>query len=78
MRLEYDPSADAAYVELDDDRTVDWTHELDQNRFVDYAEDDRVLGYEFLNVSRGVDLADLPDRDVLSQLFQAHNIRILV
>jgi YD repeat-containing protein len=77
MMLEYDPTADAAYVELSG-RPVDRTDELDQDRMVDYDADGRVVGYEFLNVSRGVELRDLPHRDELAGLFEGRNIRVLV
>lgn len=77
MMLEYDPAADAAYVELSD-RAVDHTGELDEDRMVDYDADGGVVGYEFLNVSRGVELRDLPHREQLPPLFEGRNIHVLV
>jgi uncharacterized protein YuzE len=77
MMLEYDPAADAVYVELSD-RPVDHTDELDADRMVDYDAAGEVVGYEFLNVSRGVELRDLPHRDALAGLFEGRNFRVLV
>jgi uncharacterized protein YuzE len=74
MRLKYDPIADAAYVEVHGPvlpGAVDLTEPLDQDRLLDYDADDRVIGYEFLNVRRyGVRLDDLEHREDLSRLFR--------
>ena len=77
MMLEYDPAADAAYVEFSD-RPIDRTGQFDQDRIVDYDAEDGIVGYDFLNVSRGVDLSDLPHQDELARLFADRNIRIFV
>jgi hypothetical protein len=39
-------------------------------RGIDYDAEGRILGYEFLNVSRGVDLSGLPHRGELAVLFE--------
>ncbi len=81
MKLKYDPRADAAYVTVGADIVpgqIDFTERRGQDRMIDYAADDSVLGYEFLNVSRGVDLSDLPHREELAELFAKQNIRVLV
>ena len=74
MKLEYDPQVDAAYVEvvgLIGPGDTDYTERLDQDRNVDYDADERILGYEFLNVRRyGVRLDDLEHRDGLARLFR--------
>jgi uncharacterized protein YuzE len=75
MRLTYDERVDAAYVTVgraERDGTIDYTERLDQDRNVDYDADDRIVGYEFLNVRRfGVRLDDLPNRMELAELFRA-------
>lgn len=76
MKWEYDASADAGYVEISD-QLVDRTERLDWDRMVDYDAEGRVLGYEFLNVSKGVDLSDLPHREALATVFAAHDVRVL-
>lgn len=77
MTLELDRRADAAYVVIHDG-TVASTRKLDSQRVVDYDAKGEVLGIEFLAISRGVDLADLPYSSELARLFDEHNIRILI
>lgn len=76
MMLRYDPDADAAYAYTagpippgDVDRTEDVSRGGQYERGIDYDAAGRILGYEFLNVSRGVDLEGLPHRDELADLF---------
>ena len=74
MKFSYDAQVDAAYIEVA--RPVPTgggvtTEELDQDRNVDYGADDRIVGYEFLNVRRyGVRLDDLEHREQLAGLFR--------
>jgi uncharacterized protein YuzE len=80
MKFRYDPSVDAGYVTVGADiepGTIDYTERLGPDRFVDYDAEDRVLGYEFLNVRRGVDLSDLPHADELAAVFKAHGFRVM-
>ena len=80
MRIEHDPRADAAYVTVGADveaGQIDATERMGPDRHVDYDAEDRVLGYEFLNVSRGVDVSDLPHRDELAAAFKARGFRVL-
>jgi uncharacterized protein YuzE len=76
MKLRFDPEADAAYVYVAGpiadggvDRTEDVSRGGQYERGIDYDAAGRILGYEFLNVSRGVDLAGLPHREQLAELF---------
>ena len=71
----YSPTADAGYARVAEGR-VDRTERLDQDRMVDYDAEGRILGYEFLNVSFGVDLSGLAHREALARLFEAHGIRV--
>jgi uncharacterized protein YuzE len=75
MTVELDTKADAAYARAAD-RPVASTKELDPQRVVDYDSDGEIVGIEFLTVSRGVDLTDLPYRDELSRFFDEHHIRV--
>ena len=74
MKLEYDEQVDAAYVYTAGPIPlggVDATERLDQDRNVDYDSNDRIVGYEFLNVRRyGVRLDDLEHRKQLAGLFR--------
>jgi uncharacterized protein YuzE len=73
IRFEHDTVADAVYVRLAT-RPVARTGELDSQRTVDYDKRDEVIGIEFLAVSRGVDLRNLPYRAELEQYFREHHI----
>ena len=57
----YDPDADALYVHLIDAEVARSTS-LDDLRIIDHSADHRVIGVEFLGVSGGVDLEDIPHR----------------
>jgi uncharacterized protein YuzE len=57
--VDYSRAGDAAYVKLARRRIVR-TEEIDDNRSVDYDKAGNVIGVEFLGVSEGVDLDDLP------------------
>jgi uncharacterized protein YuzE len=69
MRLEYDPQGDIAYIHVapDANATVDHTERVggseEYQRGIDYDDDGRIVGYEFMNASRGLDLDSLPHRD---------------
>ena len=86
MMLEYDREADAAYVVLTPRpipdggvvRTEDVSRHGYYERGIDYDAEGNIVGYEFLNVSRDVDLADLPHRDELASVFAGvRGIRVL-
>jgi len=59
---EFSPEADAVYVYLGDEAVAS-TEQLDDHRMVDYSADGKVVGVEFLGVSAGVDLSDIPCRE---------------
>ncbi|MFN8635338.1 MAG: DUF2283 domain-containing protein [Chloroflexota bacterium] len=73
MMVRYDPDVDALYVMLAD-APVEYTDDVSLGQFyergIDYASDGSVRGYEFLNVSRGVNLDGLPHQDALMELFE--------
>jgi uncharacterized protein YuzE len=66
LRVEYNQEADAIYVWL---RELPYAFgvDLDHARHIDYAEDEKPIGIELLNVSRGVNLGDLPERAALRE-----------
>jgi uncharacterized protein YuzE len=49
--VEYDPEADAAYVRLSEDKTVDQTVEFDEDVQADLDADGNVVGIEILHFS---------------------------
>lgn len=80
MELKIDPAVDAARVRVAKG-TYAYTADVSRGRYyergIDYDAEDHILGYEFLNVSKGVDLSDLPHRDALAALFAERGVRIL-
>jgi uncharacterized protein YuzE len=51
MKLEFDPEADAAYLELMDS-TVEKSKEIQPGIIVDYDAEGQVVGIEILSVSK--------------------------
>ena len=80
MDFRYDPSADALYVQFCD-RTAAYTDNISRadryDRGVDYSDDDTPVGVEFLYVSQGVDLTDVPRANEIAPLLREHQIREL-
>ena len=84
----YSPTADALYIRFND-RRIAYTDNISRRgyyeRGVDYADDDTPVGadddspvgVEFLNVSRGVDLTDVPHAEEIARLLREHQIREL-
>ncbi len=68
MTIEHDPTSDAAYIHLRPDVAYAFGEDLDTARHIDYGADQRPLGVELLNVSAGVNLADLPEPDEIARL----------
>jgi uncharacterized protein YuzE len=64
---EYDEEADVLYVTLLDE-DVENTVELDDLRMVDYTENGRVVGVEFISPSAGIDLHDIPFADIVEKV----------
>jgi uncharacterized protein YuzE len=77
MRLEYDSEADAVYIWLREDMARAFGLDLDSSRYVDFGPDERAIGVELLHVSRGVDTAALPGREIIEVLLRRHHIRVL-
>lgn len=76
-RLEYDPEADALYIYLHEEVPFDHTTTaLDRSCNVDYGANDEPLGVEFWNVSKGVDVNNVPERDTVLRLLEAHHFKV--
>lgn len=75
-RMTYNKDADATYIYLREGMAVARTRNLDGARLVDYAEDGEPIGIELLDVSEGVNLDDLPSRDIVSLLLEQHDIKV--
>lgn len=63
----FSQGADAIYVYLTWGRSAK-ARVIDDFRLVDYARDGSLIGVRFLNVSRGVDLNGVPERDRVASL----------
>ena len=72
----YDEEADAIYIRLSD-KDYSYGEELDRERRVDYAADGAPIGVEFLCVSTGVDLRDLPEQKTIAELLAQHRVKVL-
>jgi uncharacterized protein YuzE len=79
MRLEYDPRGDIAYIHVAPDAnvTVDHTERIGESeeyeRGIDFDADGGIVGYEFMNASRGLDLRGLPHRDEIAAFIAGVN-----
>jgi uncharacterized protein YuzE len=67
MKLKYDRVADAIYIYLTD-HAFGHTKELDSCRRIDYDTEGAPSGIEFLCVSKGVNLRNLPFRNEIERL----------
>jgi uncharacterized protein YuzE len=72
---EYHETADAIYVSRSD-AEVQRTRSLDDRRMIDLSEDGGVVGVEFLDVSGGVDLSEIPFRHEVERLLSDFHFRI--
>jgi uncharacterized protein YuzE len=76
LRLDYDREADAAYVWLRPGRQYAFGEDLDSDRRVDYGLDGEPIGVELLNVSKGVNLDDLPEPERMAILLREQAIEV--
>jgi uncharacterized protein YuzE len=76
--VRYDPEADALYVQLSEG-AIAKTTSLGDLRLIDWDDDGGVVGVEFLGVSEGIDLHDLPFAQTIERAIgdSGHPIRIL-
>ncbi len=72
----HDREADALYVRLREGRAAR-TEELDDFRNVDYGEDGRPIGVEFLAVSRGIDLHGVPEAAAVAAALRGMPVSVL-
>ncbi len=76
-RLEYDPEADALYIYLRDvARVAMCKARIDISRVIDYDEKGEPLGVEFWNVSGGLNLDDVPERETVTRLLEEHHFKV--
>ena len=72
---EYHETADAVYVYLSD-AEARRTRSLDDRRMIDLSKDGGVVGVEFLDVSGGVDLSEIPFKHEVERLLSDFHFRV--
>ncbi len=75
MRVGYDERANAVYVYLRD-APYAYGKSLDDARHIDYSADGRPIGVEFLNVSKGVNVDDVPERSAITRALEDRQINV--
>ena len=75
MYLTYDEQADAVYVQFRRS-TVARTQDLSDGVAVDYDAEGLPLGVEFLNVSSGIDLDQVPHRAQVAKLLEERHFKV--
>lgn len=75
MYLTYDEAVDAVYVYFER-RDVERTDQLSERVNVDYAADGSAIGVEFLDVSLGIDLDNVPHRADVARLLDERHFRV--
>ena len=75
MELTYDTQADALYIRLND-KSFAVTKNLDDQRYVNYAEDGTPIGIEILYPSLGVNVDGLPSEASVGRLLEEHGFRV--
>jgi hypothetical protein len=73
--MTYDREVDAVYVRLRPGAYA-FGCNLDADRRIDFAADERPIGVELLGVSHGVNLDNLPERDTIAHLLEQHHISV--
>lgn len=74
--VEYDEQADAVYVYLSD-REVTQTKALDDYRNIDLDDVGAVVGVEFLGVSGGIELTNVPKRAEVVALLRPLSLQVV-
>lgn len=74
--LEY-PESDGIVIELSD-APYDHSDQLDEDRVIRYSANGDPIAVEFLGVSEGVNLIDIPQRAEIVALLAKHHIHELV
>lgn len=60
MRVTFYPDEDALYIGISE-KEFSYGKDLDEFKHLNFSEDHEVIGVEFLSVSHGVDLSNIPE-----------------
>jgi len=77
MKFKHDPEADAIYIYLSE-KPYAYGKDLDDERRIDYAANNTVIGVELLCISKGVNLNSLPYRDEIAEILEANEIKTYI
>jgi uncharacterized protein YuzE len=77
LKFIHDHEADDVYITLRD-APYAYGDDLDCSRRVDFSADGQPVGIELLDVSRGVNVTDLPDQVAVGRLLERNGIRLMV
>jgi len=75
--ITYDREADALYVRLSGS-PVAKTSSLDDFRMIDYSADGSVVGVEFIDVTAGIDLEDVPFNQKIEEIIGQSGLDIKI
>ena len=75
MKFKHDPEADAIYIYLSE-KPYAYGTDLDDERRIDYASDDRPIGVELLCVSDGVNVDALPHKSEIIDVLESNGIKV--
>ncbi len=76
-RLEHDAEADALSIYLRDfDKVPSMKARVDLSRVIDYDEKGEPLGVEFWNVSSGLNLDGVPEREIVMRLLEEYHFKV--
>ena len=73
--MEFDRKADAVYISFSN-KQVAYTKKLDNFRYVDYDDNDSVVGIELLNISNVVHTNNLPDKAEINIELKPKGIKV--
>ncbi|OGN89407.1 MAG: hypothetical protein A2158_07415 [Chloroflexi bacterium RBG_13_46_14] len=74
LKHKYDPKADSIYITLKSG-IYNYGYDLDDDRRIDYDENDVPIGIEILSVSHGVDLRGLPYSQELIKVLKRYGYK---
>ncbi len=75
MEFKRDMEADAIYISLSN-KPYAYGKDLDDERRIDYAGDNTLIGVELLCVSDGVNIDVLPHRDEIIDVLESNGIKV--
>ncbi len=76
LHVESDPTADAVYIQLNDE-PIGYTEELDDNRLIDCTMNPgKPVGIDLLAVSEGVKLEGLPEVETVKKILVGLGVKV--